>query len=95
MLFNSTPTISSPCIEDFPIFDFKKSNAFVRELFFFIDGDLGSFIPSNDGFFYLIFFNLPNKFENFSFVVEGSFLFSSFKLLLFKIFFSSFLFSTL
>ena len=88
------PTISSPCIEDFPIFDFKKSNAFVKELFFFIDGDLGSFIPSNDGFFNLIFFNLPNKFENFSFVEEGSFLLSSLTLL-FKIFFSSFLFSTL
>ena len=94
MLFNSTPTISSPCIEDFPIFDFKKSNAFVRELFFFSDGDLGSFIPSNDGFFNFIFFNLPNKFENFSFVEEGSFLLSSLTLLS-KIFFSSFLFSTL
>ena len=75
LLFNSTPTISSPCIEDFPIFDFKKSNAFVSELFFFIDGDLGSLIPSKDGFFNFIFFNLPNKFENFSFVVEVLFYF--------------------
>ena len=60
----------------------------LNELFFFKDGDFGSLIPSKDGFFNFMFFNLPNKFENFSFVEDGLLLFSSLTLLLFKIFFS-------
>ena len=95
LLLNSTPIISSPWIVDFPIFVLKKSKALVKALFFFIVGDFGSLIPSKDGFFNLIFLSLPNKFENFSFVVEVVLLFSCliFSLVIFDV--SSIFFSTL
>ena len=95
LLFNSTPTISSPCIEDLPILVLKKSKIFASELFFLIEGDLGSLIPSKDGFFNFIFFNLPNRFENFSFVVEVLFVSSLLILSLVETFLSSILFSTI
>ena len=64
-------------------------------MFFFIEGDFGSLIPSKDGFFNLIFLSLPNKFENFSFVVEVISLFSCLIFSLSTFVTSSIFFSTL
>ena len=62
LLVSSTPTISSPWTEDFPILDLKKPPS----LFLISDIDLPpdslieSFFP-NSGFFNFILFNLSNK----------------------------------
>ena len=63
LLVSSTPITSSPWTEDFPILDFKKSNTLVKGLSFFLTGDLGNFIPFNEGFLNFKLFSFPNIFE--------------------------------
>ena len=62
LLDNSTPSISSPCTEDFPSLDLKKPSILDLKLFFEPVESFGDLIPGIFGFFILISFNFPNIF---------------------------------
>ena len=57
----STPTISSPCTEDFPIFDLKKSPIFFEKTFFCNEAFVSEPFFPKLGFLNLIFFKLSRK----------------------------------
>ena len=62
LLDNSTPSISSPCTEDFPSLDLKKPSSLDLKLFFEPVESFGDLIPGIFGFFILKSFNFPNIF---------------------------------
>jgi hypothetical protein len=62
LLVNSTPTISSPCTEDFPNLDLKKLSNFLFKLPLPLAEIFGVLIPPpKEGFLNLIFLNLSKK----------------------------------